>query len=81
MSLCVWDRYQLGVVGVHREYVYMCWVFCIAVPFVSIYGVVLPVVTIVIPSVIKRVSIYLFEVMKSFNSGAESSYELSGDPQ
>ena len=36
----------------------------IAVPFVSIYGVVSPVVTIVMPSVIKRVSICLFEVLK-----------------
>ena len=38
------------------------------------------IVTSMIPSMIKRVSIYLFEVLKSFNNGAQSSHELSGDP-
>ena len=67
-SLGVGDGYQCWVVGVLVGQEAICWVFCVASPFVSIYGVVLPIVAVMIPSLLKRISICLFEVRKLFHS-------------
>ena len=67
-NLVVWDGYQCWVVGVRGEHGTICWMFCVALPFVSIYGVVLPIVAVMIPSLLKRISICLFEVLKLFHS-------------
>ena len=49
-SLGVGDGYQCWVVGVRGGHEAICWVFCVALPFVSIYGVVLPILAVMIPS-------------------------------
>ena len=67
-SLGVGDGYQCWVVGVLGGQEAICWVFCVASPFVSIYGVVLPIVAAMITSLLKRISICLFEVRKLFHS-------------
>ena len=66
-SLAVGDGYQCWLVGVRGGHGTICWVFCVALPFVSIYGVVLP-VAVIIPSLLKGISICLFEVLKLFDS-------------
>ena len=60
-SLCVRDISVLGVGGFSEGHRNMYWVFGSALPLVSI---VLPFVTIVMPPVIKRLSLYLFEVLR-----------------
>ena len=72
-----WLVAPLAILGVGDGY--QCWgwsasvvgtrpyVVCVALSFVSIYGVVIPIVAVMIPSLLKRISICLFEVLKLFH--------------